>query len=95
MSGTSMDGVDVSIIQTDGKLKYKAILDRYFEYPKNIYKNLTTLREKIKTSKDLKKHQKQIKAVEKEITIFHVKAVNEILTNERPPSVALPQRRLT
>ena len=83
MSGTSMDGVDASIIQTDGKLKYKAILDRYFEYPKNIYKNLTTLREKIKTSKDLKKHQKQIKAVEKEITIFHVKAVNEILTNER------------
>ena len=79
MSGTSMDGVDVSIIQTDGKLKYKAILDRYFEYPKNIYKNLTTLRDKIKTSKDLKKHQKQVKAVEKEITIFHAKAVNETL----------------
>ena len=79
MSGTSMDGVDASIIQTDGKSKYKAILDKYFEYPKSIYKNLTTLRDKIKSSKDLKKHQKQIKSVEKEITIFHAKAVNKIL----------------
>ena len=79
MSGTSMDGVDASIIQTDGKSKYKPILDKYFEYPKNIYKNLTTLRDKINSSKDLKKHQKQIKSVEKEITIFHAKAVNEIL----------------
>jgi|TARA_B100000953_G_scaffold5754_1_gene5111 anhydro-N-acetylmuramic acid kinase len=79
MSGTSMDGVDASIIQTDGKSEYKAILDKYFEYPKNIYKNLTTLRDKIKSSKDLKKQQKQIKSVEKEITIFHAKAANEIL----------------
>ncbi len=79
MSGTSMDGVDASIIQSDGKSKYKAILDKYFEYPKSIYKNLTTVRDKIKNSKDLKKHKKQIKTVEKEITIFHAQAVNEIL----------------
>ena len=44
MSGTSMDGVDASIIQTNGKSQYKAILDTYFEYPKSIYSNLTTLR---------------------------------------------------
>ena len=79
MSGTSMDGVDVSVIQTDGKSKYNTILDRYFEYPKNIYKNLTALRDKINSSKDLKKHKKDIKTVEKEITIFHAKAVNETL----------------
>ncbi len=83
MSGTSMDGVDASIIQTDGKSEYKVILDKYFEYPKNIYKNLTTLRDKIKSSKDLKKHQKLIKSVEKEITIFHAKAVNEILKKKK------------
>ena len=82
MSGTSMDGVDASVIQTDGKSRYKAILDKYFEYPKTIYNNLTTLRDKIKSSKDLKKHQKQIKSVEKEITIFHAKAVNEILAKK-------------
>ena len=55
MSGTSMDGVDASVIQTDGKSKYKAILDKYFEYPQATYKQLTKLRDKIKNSKDLKK----------------------------------------
>ena len=35
MSGTSMDGVDASIIQSDGKTKNKAVLDRYFEYSAN------------------------------------------------------------
>jgi len=79
MSGTSMDGVDASIIETDGKAEYKAILDKYFEYPKNIYKNLTSLRDKIKSLKDLKKYQKQIKSIEKEITIFHAESVNRIL----------------
>ena len=83
MSGTSMDGVDASIIQTDGKHEYKAILDKYFEYPKTIYNNLTTLRDKIKSSKDLKKYQKQIKSVEKEITVFHAKAVHEILKKKK------------
>ena len=83
MSGTSMDGVDASIIQTDGKLEYKPILDKLFEYPSSIYQNLTKLRDKIKSSKDLKKYQKEIKTIEKDITIFHAKAVNEILANER------------
>ena len=83
MSGTSMDGVDVSIIQSDGKSKYNAILDRYFEYPKGIYNDLTKLRDKIKSSKDLKKNQKKIKLVEKEITIFHSKIVNETLKKTR------------
>ena len=79
MSGTSMDGVDASVIQTDGKLKYKAILDKYFEYPQATYKQLTKLRDKIKSSRDLKKFSTEIKNVEKEITLFHAKAVKQIL----------------
>ena len=65
MSGTSMDGVDASIIKTDGKSQYKAILDEYFEYSEDIYKNLTILRDKIKNSKDLKKHQKKYNLLKK------------------------------
>ena len=83
MSGTSMDGVDASIIQTDGKSKYKAILDRYFKYPESIYSDLTLLRDRIKTLKDLKKHQKKIKIVEKDITIFHAESVNKIIKKIR------------
>ncbi|RPG94542.1 MAG: anhydro-N-acetylmuramic acid kinase [Candidatus Pelagibacter sp. TMED253] len=79
MSGTSMDGVDVSIIQSDGEGKYKVIKDKYFEYPQAIYKHLTKLRDKIKNLKDLKKYLKEIKNTEKEVTLFHAKAVNQIL----------------
>ena len=79
MSGTSMDGVDASIIQTDGKSKYKPILDKYFKYPERIYNDLTMLRDKIETLEDLKKYQKQTKSIEKDITIFHGEIVETIL----------------
>ena len=83
MSGTSMDGVDASIIQSDGVNIYKVILDKYFEYPKGIYADLTKLRDKIKSSKDLKKLSKELKSLEKEITLFHVKATNEIIKKSK------------
>jgi len=79
MSGTSMDGVDASIIQSNGEEKYKEIIDKYYEYPKAIYKDLTVLRDKIKSSRDLKKFSKEIKNIEKEITLFHGKVAGQVL----------------
>ena len=32
MSGTSLDGIDVSIIESDGIREYSSIIDKYFEY---------------------------------------------------------------
>ena len=52
MSGTSADGVDASIIQSDGDTKYEVILDKYFKYDQNIYENIHNLKEKINDSKD-------------------------------------------
>ena len=65
MSGTSMDGIDASIIQSDGKTKYKVILNRFFKYSEENYNNLISLRNNIKNVHDLKKHHKQIDLVEK------------------------------
>ena len=79
MSGTSMDGIDASIIQSDGETKYKVIIDKYFKYPQGIYKHLSKLRDKIKKSQDLKKFSKEIKNIEKEITLFHGKVAEETL----------------
>ena len=79
MSGTSMDGIDASVIQTDGKHQYRTILDRYFAYPKDIYKDLTQLRDKIKSSNDLKKFSNKIQKVEEEITLFHANVIRMIL----------------
>ena len=44
MSGTSGDGVDASIIQSDGQNKCKLISDKYFEYDRDIYKNIHELK---------------------------------------------------
>jgi len=79
MSGTSMDGLDTSIIQTDGKFEYKLILDKYFKYPESIYNSLILLRDKVKSLKDLKKYQKKIKSIEKDLTIFQAESVKKIL----------------
>ena len=32
MSGTSLDGIDVSIIESDGNREFLPIYDKYFEY---------------------------------------------------------------
>ena len=35
-----MDGVDVSIIESDGNKEYSSILDRYFEYDYNLIQKI-------------------------------------------------------
>ena len=44
MSGTSMDGVDISIIQSDGQYQFHNILDEYFEYDVELQAELIRLR---------------------------------------------------
>ena len=83
MSGTSADGVDASIIQSDGDTEYKVILDKYFKYGQNIYENIHNLKEKINNSKDLVNLSKKIESLEKEITLFHADAVNEIIEESK------------
>ena len=55
MSGTSGDGVDASIIQSNGDTEYKVIKDKYFEYDKEIYQNIHDLKERIHNKNDLKR----------------------------------------
>ena len=81
MSGTSGDGVDASIILSDGNTKYKAIKDKYFEYDNEIYHNIHNLKEKIHTLKDLTKLQNELNYLERQITLFHAKVINELINN--------------
>ena len=53
MSGTSGDGVDASIIRSDGKSKCDVILNKYFEYDKKIRESIYKLKNRIKNLKDL------------------------------------------
>ena len=79
MSGTSLDGVDVSVIKSDGKREFSSILDRYFEYDKELIQKILNIREKITDSYKLDIYSDEIKNLEREITLFHVEAVKETL----------------
>ena len=79
MSGTSGDGVDASIISSNGIDQQSEITNKYFEYDNKIYENLHKLRGKILKSDDLKKNEDEINHLEREITLFHAKIVNRIL----------------
>ena len=54
MSGTSMDGVDISLIKTDGENFFERIIDKYYEFPDNLYDGLIKIRETINSKEDLK-----------------------------------------
>ena len=78
MSGTSMDGVDVSLIRSDGFNQFTNILDEYFEYNESLHQELIELRNLIININDLEQHSSRLNELEREITVFHCKIVNEI-----------------
>ena len=79
MSGTSMDGIDASIIRSNGENKYETIIDRYFEYDDDIYQELINIREKITSSKDLRYYSDLIRGVERKITLFHAAVSKKVI----------------
>ena len=78
MSGTSMDGVDVSLVRSDGLDQFTNILDEYYEYDTNLHDQLVSLRNVIFNINDLEKYSQKLTELEREITLFHSKIVNEV-----------------
>ncbi len=78
MSGTSGDGVDASIIKTNGINQYELIKDKYFEYDSDIYKDIHNLKEKIHTVDHLKKYAEDLNNLERKITLFHAEIVKQL-----------------
>jgi len=78
MSGTSMDGVDVSLIRSDGFNEFTNILDEYFEYNESLHRELIELRNLIININDLKQHSSRLNKLEREITVFHSKIVSDL-----------------
>ena len=79
MSGTSMDGIDASIIKSNGVDKYQTVFDQYFEYDEEIYRDLISIRDKINSSKNLKENSSAINTLERKITLFHAKICKQII----------------
>ena len=68
MSGTSSDGVDVSIIKSDGNQEFSILIGKYFQYDEKLTQKILKIRDKILNPDDLTKYQVEIKDLEREIT---------------------------
>ena len=79
MSGTSGDGIDASIIQSDGEKHINIVSNHYCEYENEIKNEIKALKRKINSLKDLKAWSKDINFLEKKITELHVNFVLKIL----------------
>lgn len=78
MSGTSGDGVDASVIQTNGINQYETIQDKYFEYDLEIYKDIHSLKEKIQIIDHIETYKNDLKKLERKITIFHAEVIKQL-----------------
>jgi anhydro-N-acetylmuramic acid kinase len=81
MSGTSMDGIDASIIKSNGEDKYETVFDQYFKYDEEIYRELVNIRNKINSAADLEINLIKLSELEKKITLFHANVCKKIISD--------------
>ncbi len=79
MSGTSLDGVDASLVRTDGANKFEPIYDLHLQYP-NEFRN---------KMRNLLSSTEHYLALEKQLTEFHIEATTTLLekANLKPQSI--------
>ena len=78
MSGTSGDGVDASIINSNGIDQFEVIEDKYYEYDTTIYNGIHSLKKKIHSLSDINNHSTEIREIERKITLFHAKIIKDL-----------------
>ena len=81
MSGTSGDGVDASIINSDGKRQFKVLINKYYQYTDDISENIYKLKRNINKVEDIKKYVSEINDLERKITLFHSNVVSNCTAN--------------
>ena len=79
MSGTSGDGVDSSVIKSDGKDQIFIEYNNYDPYPSNLYDEIHGIKEKIQELTDLIKFSDEINNLETKLTNFHAVLANKLI----------------
>ncbi len=72
MSGTSGDGVDTSVISSNGKDTINIKYNRFDPYPTSLSNKIHRVKESISEMQDLLKYSSEIDNLEIEITDFHI-----------------------
>jgi len=81
MSGTSMDGVDLSIIKSDGDSYFSQISNNYYEFDNSLRNQLIDLRGNLHSSRDIHNYAKEIHEIERQFTLFNGKIINDTIKN--------------
>ena len=71
MSGTSMDGIDASLLRSNGEEYVEIIGNLYVKYDPELKNLLYNFSSKINSFKDLQFHQNEYENLEREVTIKH------------------------
>ena len=78
MSGTSGDGVDSSVIDSNGEDIINIKYNRFDPYPISLSKKIHNLKERISKMQDLLKYSLKVEELEREITDFHLDIATKI-----------------
>jgi len=87
MSGTSMDGIDLSIINSDGEADTNVIDNFFFEYSLDFKRGLIQIRKEVLKKDDLTDKKTLIDDLSRKITLLHIEAIQKILNKN--PSIKL------
>ena len=80
MSGTSLDGIDASIIKSDGENNLDIIDNKYFNYPEEFRKRLSSFILNINNRADIEENISTYKSLERDLTLYHSKISKKIIS---------------
>ena len=88
MSGTSLDGIDLSIIQTDGEDHLSLESNKYLKFSNDLTQKIRSIKSKITSTNECEKiiKSEEYKELSHKITTKHQEAIREIVSYgvERP-----------
>ena len=79
MSGTSLDGIDASIIKSDGENNLDIIDNKYFNYPEEFRKRLSSFILNINNRADIEENISTYKSLDRDLTLYHSKISKKII----------------
>ena len=79
MSGTSLDGVDASIIKSDGEDRLEIIDNKYYRFPEDFKNRLSLFIQSSVNKKYLDENISIYKSLERELTLHHSRLSKEII----------------
>ena len=79
MSGTSLDGIDASIIKSDGEENLEILDNLYIKYPSEFKKRLSSFIQNVNDMRDIKINMSTYKSLERDLTLHHSKISKDII----------------